>query len=65
MFVLVIIAYTQKPRENVDADKHVSVIEVSILQLFIIYIHSLLWRACTITQTFADNAISTKRLRIG
>ena len=42
-----------------------AVIEVSILQLFIIYIHTLIWRACTITQTFPsresylpDNAIS-------
>ena len=41
--ILVIMAYTQKPRENVDADIHVSSgdIEVSILPLFIIYMHTL------------------------
>ena len=41
--ILVIIAYTQKPRENVDADIHLSSGDRGLnVQLFIIYIHTLL-----------------------
>ena len=56
--ILVIIAYTQKPRENVYADIHVSSDEKGLNPTAIYHLHSyftltsLYHYTCTITQTF-------------
>ena len=71
--ILVIIAYTQKPRENVDADIHVSSGDRGLNSTAIYHLHSYF----TLTSLYYNtdfpsreswlpvNAISTKRLRIG
>ena len=57
--ILVIIAYTQS-LIKMWMLTYQGVIEVSILQRFIIYFHTFLWRACTITQTRRPIAFTTE-----
>ena len=71
--ILVIIAYTQKPRENVDADMHVSSGDRGLNPTAIYHLHSYF----TLTSLYhytdflesrvlvAGQCDSTKRLRIG